>query len=149
MESLSKRSIAPLAELDREPAASGRRWPRPAANEEPEIAERLERVLVRSGEHWIVVRLAAVDWIEGDGNHVVLHAGGRRHRVRRTLDGIETQLDPRQFVRIHRSSIVNLERVVELSPALSGSYFVRLDNGARLVLSRTHRDRLLARLGKL
>ena len=84
-----------------------------------------------------LVDVAAIDWIEAADNYVVLHAGGRTHVLRETMARLEQRLDPEQFVRIHRSAIVRLDRVVRLESASRGDYDVTLRDGTRLTLSRT------------
>ena len=107
----------------------------------------LSRIVVRSTKSVAVVDLADVDWIEADDDYLRLHSGARTHLVRGTLSALEAQLDPAEFVRIHRSTIVRLGRVKELVPQLHGDYEVRLTTGAQLRLSRSYRERLGAALG--
>jgi two-component system, LytTR family, response regulator len=108
----------------------------------------LERLLIRKGDRWLVVRLAEVDWIGGAGNYVELHIGAAHHLYRQTLGGLEPKLDARRFARIHRSTIVNLDRVAELRPTSSGCYDVTLRDGTHLTLSRRHRKRVLGLVGR-
>lgn len=114
----------------------------------PPMPAYLERVLVRDGGRLRVARLAEVDWIEGAGKYVDLHLGAERQRLRASLGGLEHRLDPRRFVRVHRSAIVNVDRVAELAPRPSGSYELRLASGATLTVSRSHRRRLLQLMGR-
>jgi len=107
----------------------------------------LARMVVKSSRSATVVELASVDWIEADGDYLELHAGSKVHLVRGTLSALEPRLDPREFVRIHRSTIVRISRVKELVPQLHGDYVVALSSGARLRLSRSYRARLGAALG--
>lgn len=107
----------------------------------------LTRVVVRSTRSVTVVELADVDWVEADGDYVRLHVGPKSHLVRGTLGALEPRLDPREFVRIHRSAIVRLSRVRDLVPQLHGDYRITLTTGARLRLSRSYRARLGAALG--
>ena len=102
----------------------------------------LERVMVKTRTRTYFVRLDEVDWIEAARNYVRLHVGAKTHLLRESLSHLETRLDPDRFVRIHRSAIVNLDRVKELAPALNGDYDVRLLDGTQLTLSRTYRRRL-------
>lgn len=95
----------------------------------------------------LVIRTADIDWIEACDDHIRLHVGGASHELRQPLKELAARLDPRRFVRIHRSAIVNLDRVQELQPHFHGSYLVLLKNGASLPLSRTRRDELRAALG--
>ena len=98
---------------------------------------------MRDGERFVLLKLTDVDWIEADANYLKLHAGGRSFHVRMTMADAEQQLDPRQFARVHRSAIVNLDRVTAITPEFHGEYDVVLSTGVRLRLSRTYRDRLL------
>jgi two-component system, LytTR family, response regulator len=98
------------------------------------------RVAVRSGDRFVVVDWSDVDWVEAADNYVTLHVGAREHLLRDTLASVERQLDPERFMRIHRSAIVQLDRIVELHPASHGDVDVILRNGTRLTLTRTWRD---------
>jgi two-component system, LytTR family, response regulator len=99
-----------------------------------------ERIVVKDDGRIRLVPTADVDWIEAADNYVRLHVGSKRHLLRETIRNIEARLDPRQFVRIHRSTMVNLARIQELQPTFNGEYTVILDSGARLTMSRTYRD---------
>jgi two-component system LytT family response regulator len=100
------------------------------------------RLPVRSEGRVELVDVAAIDWIEAADNYVVLHAAGKTHVLRETLSRLEQRLNPEDFVRIHRSAIVRLDRVVKLESASRGDYDVTLRDGTRLTLSRTCRARL-------
>jgi two-component system, LytTR family, response regulator len=102
----------------------------------------LSRVPVRTGDRIVLVDLATVDWLEAADNYVRLHAQKREYLLRETLASLESQLDPNRFARIHRSAIVQIDRIVELHPATHGDFDVLLRDGTRLTLSRTWRDRL-------
>lgn len=93
-----------------------------------------------------VIDASAVDWIEAADNYVRLHTASGSALVRETMKSVESRLDPAEFLRIHRSQIVRLSRVRELTPLDSGDYTVLLTTGHRLTLSRTYRDRFMARL---
>jgi two-component system, LytTR family, response regulator len=101
------------------------------------------RLLVKEGERMFFVPVDRVDWLEAEGNYVRLHCGRDAHLVRATLGGMEDQLDARTFTRIHRSTIVNVDRVKEVRPWFAGDYVVKLQDGTELRLSRRYRDRLL------
>jgi two-component system LytT family response regulator len=103
----------------------------------------LERVLVRTGSRFEFVRIAEVDWIEAAGNYVTLHVGRRTPLVRQTLNGFERQLDRSRFRRIHRSLIVNLDRIREIRPSSGGEYEALLQDGSVLRVSRSYRHNLL------
>ena len=83
-----------------------------------------------------------MDWFEADGNYIVVHAAAQTYRTRGTISAIEAVLDPRQFVRIHRRMVVNMDRVREMSPLPGGDGLLVLGNGATLRLSRTYRARV-------
>ncbi|MCA0377053.1 MAG: LytTR family transcriptional regulator DNA-binding domain-containing protein [Gemmatimonadetes bacterium] len=100
------------------------------------------RVLVREGRRTRFVPLAEVDWFEADGNYIRVHAAGEQYRTRGTISAIETALDPRQFVRIHRRVVVNMDRVREMTPLPGGDGLLLLGDGSTLRLSRTYRARV-------
>ncbi len=103
-----------------------------------------QRFVVRMGSKIYFVRSADIEWIEGDGNYARLHTGTKSHLVRETLKSIESRLDPRTFVRIQRSTIINVDRVAVIEPHSHGEYLVTMRDGARLTSSRTHGSRLRA-----
>ncbi len=102
----------------------------------------LERIVVRSGGRILILRIEDVDWLEAASNYVRIHAGGREYLLRETMTHLETRLDPSRFVRIHRSTIVRLDRIKELEPLFQGDYVLILQDGTRLTSSRGYRDRL-------
>ena len=108
----------------------------------------LERLMVKSAGRILFLPAAEIDWIEATGNYVRLHAGRDAHLLRDTMRNLETGLDPARFVRIHRSAIVNIERVQEMHPWFHGDFEVLLRGGRRLTLSRGYRHRLEAALGR-
>lgn len=112
------------------------------AREEVPAGGYLERLLVRSGDRVLLVRAAEVDWIGAEGNYAELHAGGRSYLIRETMGALEARLDPGVFLRVHRSAIVNLDRVRELRPCPGGDYRLLLSDGTELRLSRGYRARL-------
>jgi two-component system LytT family response regulator len=107
----------------------------------------LDRILVKARDRVLLVELADVDWIEAEGNYVRLHAGGASYLVRWKIGSLEERLDPRRFARVHRSTVVNLERVRELRPWFAGDLLVVLKDGTELKLSRGYRPKLEERLG--
>ncbi len=107
----------------------------------------LDRILVKARDRVLLVELAEVDWIEAEGNYVRLHAGSAAYLVRWKIGSLEERLDPRRFARIHRSTVVNLERVQELRPWFAGDLLVVLKDGTELKLSRGYRPKLEERLG--
>jgi two-component system, LytTR family, response regulator len=108
----------------------------------------LSRIPVRSDRGVRLIELSAVDWIEAADNYVTLHGAGGQHLVRDTMTRIEGQLDPRQFVRIHRSAIVRLASIHELFPAFHGDYTVVLKDGSQLTLTRGYRQKVEQALGR-
>lgn len=102
----------------------------------------LERLIVKTGGQLVFLKTEEVDWIQAEGNYVRLHVGGASHLVRETIQSLEASLDPDRFLRIHRSTIVNLDRVREIQPLVHGEYRVVLTDGTKLSLSRGYRDRL-------
>lgn len=123
-----------------------------AARSNPSLTAVLERVQQRTAfmQHVAVkskgrVRLVPVeqiDWLESAGNYVRLHVGSERFLLRHTTNGLEQKLDPTQFVRIHRATIVNLQRVRETRPGSHGDSVVVLHDGTQLQMSRVYRERL-------
>ncbi|MGD2217903.1 MAG: LytTR family DNA-binding domain-containing protein [Gemmatimonadales bacterium] len=95
---------------------------------------------VKARERVCLVPVTEVDWIEADGDHVKVHVGSTCYRVRERLRDVEERLDPRRFVRIHRSSVVQLSRIKELQPFFHGDYVVVLRDGTKLRLTRSRRD---------
>ena len=100
----------------------------------------LERITVRANGRVFFVRTEEVDWIEAADNYVKVYAGSARYRVRQTIKSLESQLDPAQFARSHRSAIVKLDRVRSLDPMAAGEYLLTLSTGAKVALSRGYRD---------
>jgi two-component system LytT family response regulator len=113
----------------------------------PERPAPTDRLVVKSAGRVSFLRTREIDWIEAAGNYLKLHVGSDSHLVRQTMSVMEEQLDPSTFVRIHRSQIVNIDRIKEMHPLFNGEYEVVLRTGARLTLSRGYRDRLQSRLG--
>jgi two-component system LytT family response regulator len=109
---------------------------------------RPDRLVVKSAGRLFFLRMDEIDWIEAAGNYVKLHVGTTSHLLRETMNSIETRLDPEKFFRIHRSRIVNMERIQEMQPWLNGEYAVLLRTGTRLTLSRGYREKLQERLGR-
>ena len=104
-----------------------------------EHARRARRFLVRGREKTVVVEAADVDWIEAADYYATLHVGGKAHLLRETLTDLARRLDPERFFRVHRSAIVNFDRVREIHPLFRGDAELVLDGGARVRLSRTRR----------
>lgn len=107
------------------------------------FARPAKRVMVREDDRIRFVPTERIDWVEASGSYMLLHVGQQVFRLRTTLKGLLARLDESQFVRIHRSTIVNLDRVAEVQPWFGGDYVVILDDGEKLKVSRTYRDDLL------
>jgi two-component system LytT family response regulator len=114
-----------------------------AARPEP---RRVRRFLVKASGRVLFVPAEEIDWIEAAGNYVRLHVGAASHLIRETMAKVEARLDPERFVRVHRSAIVNVERIRELQPMFRGEYSAVLRNGARVMVSRGYRVALEAKL---
>jgi two-component system, LytTR family, response regulator len=107
----------------------------------------LNRFAVKSVGRTVFVATDSVDWLETAGNYICLHAGKETHLVRETMNQIEAQLDPSQFVRIHRSTMVRIEAIREVQPLFNGDRAVILRDGSKLTMSRSYRDKAKAALG--
>lgn len=114
----------------------------PAAPRHPEVLP------IRTGRETVRVKVISIDWIDAAGDYMCVHAEGRTHVVRATMKQFEQALDPRRFQRVHRSTIVNVDRVRTLRPHTNGEYFLTLEGGHELKLSRSYRDRLETLLGQ-
>jgi two-component system, LytTR family, response regulator len=101
-----------------------------------------ERLIVKSGGRVFFLRTEEIDWVEAAGNYVRLHARNESHLLRESMKNMEAKLDPKLFVRIHRSAIVNVDHIRELQPWFHGEYVVMLHDGTRLMASRVFADRL-------
>ena len=101
-----------------------------------------EWLLIKKDERSVFLRVSDIDWIESSRNNVRLHVGKETYLYHETTSGIEGKLDPRKFFRIHRSTIVNIEKIKEMHPWFNGDYAVTLKDGTRLTLSSTYRERL-------
>lgn len=99
-----------------------------------------ERYVVRADGKLVFLRHAEIDWIEAEGDYVRIHAGPRSWLVRQTMKGVEADLGTRRFIRIHRSTIVNADKILELRSFDNGDYAVSMRDGTELRLSRTFRD---------
>jgi len=108
----------------------------------------LKRVVVKENGRLFFVRTADIDWVEASGNYVRLHVGAESHLLRETMSGLESRLDPEQFLRIHRSAIVNIERIKELQPWFHGEYLVVLRDARQLTMSARYREKLDALRGR-
>jgi two-component system, LytTR family, response regulator len=108
----------------------------------------LDRLMIKASGRITFLSTDEINWIEADDKYVHLHTGKISPMVRQTLSAMETQLDPRKFRRIHRSAIVNVERIKELQPLFNGEHSILLEDGTKLTLSRNYKDKLFELLGK-
>ena len=108
-----------------------------------------ERLAVKSSGRVVFLKTADIDWIEAADNYVNLHIGNESHLHRETMSALAERLSPEKFLRISRSTIVNVDRIKELQPLFHGEYSVLLRNGTRLTLSRSYREKLHQLMGKL
>lgn len=109
--------------------------------------KRLTRLVIKSGGRSFFLRVEEIDWLEAADNYVRIHVSRESYLIRETLQSLEVRLDSSKFLRIHRSTLVNLDRIQELQPLFHGDYVVRLLDGTELTLSRNHRERLTGSLG--
>ncbi len=124
--------------LARMPASSAAPRPTPHAPQPERFAVR------KRGGSEVMVEVADIDWIEASGNYAVLHVGGETFEIRSSLTRLEGELDPKRFVRVHKSHVVNIARVTEVTPWVSGDWRIRLQDGAEINLSRRYRQRFEA-----
>ena len=107
-----------------------------------------ERLLVPDGEQLQLIDAASIEWLAADDNYVHVHTAARSYLLRRTLQDLLSQLGEQRFVRIHKSTAVNLACIGSLTPLFKGDYEIHLHNGRILRLSRRYRDALFARMGR-
>src|SRR5882762_7520630 len=108
----------------------------------------LDRLVIKAGGRITFLSIGEINWIEADDKYVHLHTGKVSPMVRQTLTAMEAQLDPKKFRRVHRSAIVNVERIKELQPLFSGEHSILLEDGTKLTVSRNYKDQLFELLGK-
>jgi len=106
------------------------------------------RLVIKADGRVTLLGVQDIDWIEAEGDYVKIHAGRARHLLRETMKSLEARIDPARFVRIHRSTIVNVERIKELEPYFRGEYVVKLHDGTSLKLSRGFKPHLEEALGR-
>jgi two-component system LytT family response regulator len=108
----------------------------------------LRRLVVPSGHRSVFVRTEQIDWIEAERNYIRLHVGGRSYLLRENLSHIASALDPAAFCRIHRSTVVNIDRIQAVESLVRGEYVVVLHDGTKLTSGRSYRRNLHAIMGK-
>ncbi|MFC1724323.1 LytR/AlgR family response regulator transcription factor [candidate division KSB1 bacterium] len=101
----------------------------------------LDRLIIKSEGRIFFLKVDEIDWIEAAGNYLTLHVGNARHLLRETMNCMENKLDPDRFFRVHRSTIVNIERIKEIHPMFNSEYLIILKNGRELNLSRKYREK--------
>ena len=147
---LTQRLLAILRQTDGAPADVSRADTGPEASGDPALPESeashtdtpLTRLAIRTGSRYHLVEVDEIDWIEGAGVYARLIVGDKAHLLRTPLAELERRLDPERFVRIHRSTIVNLDRVREARGHAHGEYVLGLRDGTRLKVSRTYSERI-------
>jgi two-component system LytT family response regulator len=117
-----------------------------AAEPRAERSKYLTRLMIKSASRIFFLKVEEIDWIGAEDYYVKLHSGRKTHLLRESMNELEAKLDPEKFLRIHRSSIVNLDRVKELHAHFNGDYVVILQDGTELKLSRSRREQLQALL---
>ena len=106
----------------------------------------LERLAIKSTGKVSFVNTSDIDWVDANGDYVWIHSQGKKTLQREKIGELITKLDPNHFARIHRSTIVNINRIKDLEPLFYGDYAVNLQDGTKLTLSRSYRDKLFALL---
>jgi two-component system, LytTR family, response regulator len=104
--------------------------------------EPLDRVVIKSGGRIYFLKIEEIDWVEGAGDYLSLHSGSQTHLIRETMGNFHAKLDSRKFLRIHRSTIVNVERIKDIRPLYKGDYVITLTSGISLKASRGYRREL-------
>jgi two-component system, LytTR family, response regulator len=104
--------------------------------------EPIDRVVIKSGERIYFLKIEEIDWIEGAGDYLNLHSASGTHLIRETMGAFYAKLDFKKFLRIHRSTIVNIERIKDIKPLFKGEYVITLTSGKRLKSSRGYRHKL-------
>jgi two-component system LytT family response regulator len=105
-----------------------------------------DRILLKSSGEIFFLKAEEIDWIEAEGDYMKFHVAGRAHLMRETMARLEARLDPKRFIRIHRSTIINIDRLRKLSPSFAGEYAVVLHDGTKLKLSRGYHERIASLL---
>ena len=124
--------------------------PNPAASQAaPDEPRYLERLALRNGDRIFFQKVQLVDSFTSDANYIRVHCGPAEHRMRSTMSELERKLDPKQFVRIHRCTIINIECLREFRALPHGDYLVKLTNGRELTMSRNYRQHFRQALAAL
>ena len=138
---ISESLLAPLQDLKSKtgesPSGTDNRKPERGAHQ-----ELIDRVVIKSGGRIYFLKTEEIDWVEGAGDYLTLHSGTQTHLIRETMGNFHAKLDPQIFLRIHRSTIVNVERITEIRPLYKGEYVITLNSGISLKASRGYRREL-------
>ena len=134
---ISEGLIAVLRDLKASPAEADNRKPDTATHKDP-----LDRVVIKSGGRIYFLKIEEIDWVEGAGDYLSLHSGSQTHLIRDTMGNLQAKLDPRKFLRTHRSTIVNIDRIKDIRPLSKGEYLITLTSGSCLKSSRGYRHGL-------
>ncbi len=112
--------------------------------QKPEVPKPAEndRIMIKSSGEILFLKADEIDYIQADGDYMKFHVAGRNHLMRETMARLEARLDPKRFIRIHRSTMVNIDRMRKLSPSFAGEYAVVLYDGTKLKLSRGYHERI-------
>ncbi|MFI5251498.1 MAG: LytR/AlgR family response regulator transcription factor [Bacteroidota bacterium] len=110
--------------------------------------EPARRLLIKTAKRIFFVEMKEIDWVQAAGDYVWVHTRGEKYLIRQTMNDMDHSLDPATFIRIHRSTIVNIDRIKELQPLYRGDYAVVLHNGVKLTMGRTYREKVLSILNK-
>lgn len=110
--------------------------------EAPRAQQYVARLLIKSAGRVFFLKTDEIDYVRAEDYYVKLHVGRKGHLLRETMNDMEAKLDPAKFLRIHRSTIVNIERIRELQPHFNGEYIVVLNDGSEHKLSRSRREQL-------
>lgn len=110
------------------------------------IKPKADRFAIRSSGKVSFINTEDIDWIEAADNYVILHVASETHILRETMNALETRLDSSRFIRVHRSKMVNIDRIKELQPWFHGEYVIVLNDGTSVTLSRGYRDKVLSLL---
>ena len=134
--------------LRRERGEASTDLPEDSAGELHRGRKPLERVTIKTAGRVYFLKTGDIDWVEAAGNYLRLHVGKSTHLLRETMNNLEARIDPQRFWRIHRSTLVNVDRIRELQPLFHGDYVLILQDGTELTLSRTYRRNLPGDLGE-
>ena len=114
----------------------------PAETDKAPDKEPIDRVVIKSGGRIYFLKTDEIDWVEGTGDYLTLHSAGGTHLIRETMSNFRAELNAKKFLRIHRSTIINIERIKDIQPLFKGEYIITLTSGKRLRSSRGYRHEL-------